>query len=201
MKSHDSFIHNRNSRWLAPAMARICFALACAAPASALAADTPPVEAKAPDKTVVLRYTRGGAWFVSEPLKEQYDKLLARIGALRADLDAERITGADAQRDLKDLQVQLDKLRDRIEKEKVLVSPVKLHRQTATSEFDLGASRMLVITADNVRLEGWDGPKVKCVLDKTVLAPDDKPVDDQLQGLKVVHHSGQAHRSGRQIRR
>jgi hypothetical protein len=185
-------VQNRNARLLARALFRICVALTCAVPIRAIAAGPPEVEAQAPDKTVVLRYTRGGAWFISEPLKDQYDALLARVGALRADLEAERITGAEAQRELEGLQAQLNQLRDKIEKEKVLVSPVKVHQQTETTEFDLGASGMLVITADNIRVEGWDGPKVKCVLEKTVLAPDDKPVDEQLQGLKVVHHYAKA---------
>jgi len=184
-------IHNRIDNLVAPTLLRICIAFTFAASVSAMAADTQ-VTGQAPDKTVVLRYTRGGAWFVSEPLKDQYDSLLARVGALRADLDAERITGADAQRQLADLQTQLNQLRDRIEKEKVLVSPVKLHQQSETTEFDLGPSALLVITADNIHVEGWDGPKVKCVLEKTVLAPDDKPVDEHLKGLKVVHHYGQA---------
>ncbi|HWE95037.1 MAG TPA: hypothetical protein VG269_13810 [Tepidisphaeraceae bacterium] len=192
MKPHHTFIQGRISKFLAPNVLRFCVAFTCAAPACALAQKPPQVEAKAPDKTVVLRHTRGGAWFVSEPLKDEYDKLLARVGALRADLDAERITGAEAQRELENLQFQLSKLRDRIEKEKVLVSPVKVHEQSETTLFDLAPSRMLVITADNVRVVGWDGPQVKCVLDKTVLAPDDKPVDADLAGLKVVHHQGVA---------
>ena len=49
--------------------------------------------------------------------------------------------------------------------------------------YELGPYRLLVITADNIRIEGWDGPQVKCVLEKTVLAPDDNPVDDHLKGL------------------
>lgn len=195
MKQQHTFIHGRMSKFLAPSVLKFCVAVTCAAPVIAMAQKPPQVEGQAPDKTVVLRHTRGGAWFVSEPLKNQYDKLLARVGALRADLDAERITGADAQRELETLQLQLNKLRDQIEKEKVLVSPVKVHQQTETTEFDLGPSRMLVITADNIRVEGWDGPKVKCVLDKTVLAPD-KPelsgLDAELNGLKVVHHHGVA---------
>ena len=150
------------------------------------------VEAKAPEKTVVLRDAQEGAWFVSEPLKKQYDALLGRVRALRADVDAERVSGTQAQQQLDALKAELQQLRDTIEKQKVLVSAVKLHQQSETTEFDLGAARMLVITADNVRVEGWDGPKVKCVLEKTVIAPDDKPVDAHLGGLKVVHRHGPA---------
>lgn len=195
MKQHHTFLQGRISRFLTPNVLRFYIAVTCAVPACAFAQKPPEVKGTAPDKTVVLRHTRGGAWFVSGPLKDEYDKLLARVGALRADLDAERITGADAQRELEKLQLQLSKLRETIEKEKVLVSPVKVHQQTETTEFELGAARMLVITADNIRVEGWDGPKVKCVLEKTVLAAD-KPeldgLDAELNGLKLVHHQGVA---------
>src|SRR5215213_3019108 len=151
------------------------------------------VKAKAPDDTVELRSAREGAWFVSEPLKKQYDALLGRVKALRADVDAERISGTQAQQQLEPMRRELQQLREAIEKQKVLVAAVKLHQQSETTQFDLGAAQMLVITADSIRVEGWDGPKVKCVLEKTVIAaPDGKPVDDHLRGLKVVHRHGLA---------
>ena len=44
----------------------------------------------------------------------------------------------------------------------------------------------------HIRVEGWDGTQVKCVLEKTVVAADDKPVDEHLQGIKLVHRHGLA---------
>lgn len=150
------------------------------------------VQAEAPPNSVVLRHTRGGAYFVAEPLKEEYDKLLARVQTLQADLDAERTTGAAVLVELKDLRDRLDKLRADIEQKKVLVSPLKVHSQTEEVSFDPGPERLLVVTADHVRVEGWDGPKVKCVIGKTVLADGDAPVDDHLKALKVVHRHAPA---------
>src|SRR5436305_6881602 len=89
-------------------------------PASVPAAD---VKAEAPPGSVVLRHTRGGAYFVAEPLKEEYDKLLARVQALQADLDAERVDGADVLVEPKDLRARLDKLRADIDQKKVPVAP------------------------------------------------------------------------------
>ena len=154
--------------------------------------DIPQVEGEAPAGQEALKHTRAGAYFVDTSLKEQYNRLLSRTKSLQADLDAERIGGAEALRELGDLQTKLQQLRDEIEKKKVLVQPGKLHKQSETTTFDLGPARLLFIMADDIRVEGWDGTQVKCVLDKTVVAADDKPVDEHLQGIKLVHRHGLA---------
>jgi hypothetical protein len=51
---------------------------------------------------------------------------------------------------------------------------------------------LLVITGDNIVLQGWDGSQVKCVLEKSVLAADGRPVDEHLVGLKLIHKHGPA---------
>src|SRR4051794_26950518 len=66
------------------------------------------VKADAPRDHVVLRHTPGGAYFVAGPLKEEYDRLLARVQSLQADLDAERANGPDVLVELKDLRPRLD---------------------------------------------------------------------------------------------
>jgi len=158
------------------------------------------VEGQAPPDSALLKPTRGGYFVVSKPLKERYDGLLAQVQSLQADLDAERTSGEEAMSRLQSLQVELKSLREEIEREKVLVSPVKVHRQSETTTFELGPAKLLVITADYVRVEGWEGPQVKCVLEKTVLAPDDKPVDEQLKGIKLVHRHGLADLAGENAR-
>jgi hypothetical protein len=155
-----------------------------------LADDVPRVEGTAPPGHELLAHRRGGAYFIAKALKEDYDRLLGQMKALKAELGAGRMTGEEAQRSLRDLQGQLEKLRKEIEQKRVLVSPVKIHVQTETTTFDLGPEQLLVITADNVQVEGWEGSQVKCVLEKTILAPDDKPVDAHLKGLKVIHKLG-----------
>ncbi|MGA2255050.1 MAG: hypothetical protein ABSG53_10340 [Thermoguttaceae bacterium] len=174
-------------------MLRPCWlliALTCLLAGTARSADIPQVEGEAPAGQESLQTVRGGAIFVDTSLKEQYNRLLSRVRTLQADLDAERIDGAEAFRELEDLQTKLKRLRDEIEKKKVLVLPGKFHKQSETSTLDLGPARMLFIEADNLHLEGWDGPQVKCVLEKTVIAPDNIPVDEHLRGIKLVHRHG-----------
>jgi len=172
----------------------ICFVtvFVCMLTTTARSNDVPQIEAEAPPNCAVLKHTRGGAFFVAKPLKQEYDRLLSQVESLQADLAAERISGADAQLELQTLQAELTRLREDIERKKILVEPVKVHRQSETTTFELGPARLLVITADNIRVEGWNGSRVKCVLDKTVLAPDGKPVDGHLRDMKLIHRHGQA---------
>ena len=172
-------------------LTRGVFCLAALPPAAAVCQVTR-VEGTAPPDSVVLEHTRGGAYFVAEPLKRAYDKLVARARALEADLDAERIGGPEALAELTGLRGKLSDLRAEIGEKRVLVSPAKVHRRAEEATFDLGPEGLLVVTADHVRVVGWDRPGVKCVLDKAVLVPDDKPVDEHLKALMVVHSAGAA---------
>jgi hypothetical protein len=167
-------------------------ALACLLAGTAQSADTPHVEGQSPPGQEALKGTRGGYFFVDTSLKQQYDRLLSRLRALQADLDAERIGGAEALNELKDLQAKLKRLRSEIEQKKVLVSLGKVHRQNETMTFDLGPARLLYIGADNLRIEGWDGPQVKCVLEKTVIAAEGAAFDENLRGIKLRHRHGPA---------
>jgi hypothetical protein len=170
----------------------LVIALACSPAGTAHGAVTPHVEGQAPPGQEVLKHTRGGAFFVDTSLKQQYGSLLSRARTLQADLDAERIGGAEALRELKDLQAKLKRLRDEIERKKVLVSPGKFYKQSETTTFDLGPARLLYVAADNLRIEGWDGPQVKCVLEKTIIAPKGAPVDENLRGTTLRHRHGLA---------
>lgn len=167
-------------------------ALACLPAGMAQGADTPHVESQVPPGHEALKKTRGGYFFVATSLKQQYDRLLSRVRALQADLDADRIGGAEALSELKDLQAKLKRLRGEIEQKKVLVSPGNFHNQSETMTFDLGPARLLFIGAGTLRVQGWDGPQVKCVLEKTVIAPDGAPVAEHLRGIRLRHRHGLA---------
>lgn len=152
--------------------------------------ELPKAKATAPDNHVQLKDTASGTYYVAKPLKEEYDKLLSRLRTLQADIESERTSGAEALSSLKSLQTDLVRLRDEIEKKKLFVPVAKTHVQTETMTFDLGSEKLLVITADNVRLVGWEGPGVKVELEKTVLSTDGKLDESELKGLKVIHKHG-----------
>ena len=157
------------------------------------------LKAKGPEGQTNLRYAFGGVFFVDTTLKDEYDRLLLRIRTLKSGLDDGRIGSAGSftglKEELKDLQTKLDGLQKKIEKKKTFISLGKLHKQTETVTFDPGPERLLVVTAGNVHLEGWDGPQVKCVLEKQVIVPDKNEsttADKQLSSIRPVHRYGAA---------
>lgn len=159
---------------------------------TAALADDPRAKAFAPENHVQLKDTASGTYYVAKPLKEEYDRLLNKLRVLKGDIESERTSGAEALRSLKSLQTDLASLRDEIEKTKLFVPVAKTHVQTDTTTFDLGAERLLVITADNVRLVGWEGPGVKVELEKTILSTDGKLDEAELKGLQLIHRHGKA---------
>jgi hypothetical protein len=159
----------------------------------ALAADDDQVvKAEAPPDYAVLSHTRGGAYFVPKDLMERHDQLLARVARIKSDLAAGKMKADAALRELKDVEPLLDSLRKELQEKKVLVSPIKVQKQTEELLFDLGPERLLIITADHLRVVRWDGPKVKCVLDKSLLATSDKPETEEFKALKLTHRLGTA---------
>jgi hypothetical protein len=158
----------------------------------AWADDPPKLAAQAPSGEVMLKRTQGGAYFVAKDLKEKYDQLLSRLSQLKSDLSAGRLPADDALRELKELKPQLEALRKEIETRKVLVSPVKAQKQTEELAFNPGPEQRLIITADQIHVVGWDGPQVKCVLEKTVLSSNDQPETQEFEALRLVHRHARA---------
>lgn len=154
------------------------------------AQELPRASAKAPENHVALKKTVSGGYFVAKPLKEEYDKLLGSLRLLKADIDAGTTSGASALRELADLQTKLEALRLQIEAQKVLVPIAKEHQAQEAVTFDLGKERCLVISANDVRVVGWDQPGVKCELDKTVLSTGAEIDQADLAAIKVVHVHG-----------
>src|SRR5688500_9483684 len=166
---------------------RLALAALISVSSTAALAEEPRAKAFAPENHVELKDTVSGSYFIAKPLKEEYDRLLSRLKTLQADIESERTSGAEALRTLKELQTKLQDLRKEIEDKKILVPIAKTHQKIETTTFDLGKEKLLVITSDNVRLVGWEGPGVKCELEKTVLTADGKLDDAQMNSLKLIH--------------
>ena len=164
---------------------RLLFVALLVISSRAARAELPKAKATAPDNHVQLKDTASGTYYVAKPLKEEYDKLLSRLKTLQADIESERTSGTEALRSLKTLQSDLAHLREEIELKKVFVPVAKTFQQTKTLTFDLGPEKLLVITADNVRLIGWEGPGVKVVLEKTILSAAGNRDEEAIKGQKV----------------
>lgn len=150
------------------------------------------LEGKAPPGQAIVGHLRGGAFFVDKELKRRHDDLLAQSRELQFAVKSDATNAADAQEQLRFLEGELDGLRGEIEAKKVFVPAATTQTETEEAEFELGAERLLVITADRVNVRGWDQPRVTVVLKKFVLAADAEPAIDELDALRVVHRQAAA---------
>src|SRR5436190_17064111 len=161
-----------------------------AAPTAAQRSEIPRAKIAVPDGMAALSDTLTGSYFVAEPLKRQYDDLLGRLDTLRRDIDRGQVAGADALQRLAELRTSLRDLRDLLDKSKVLIPAVQAHAQEQTMTFDVGPERLVVITADKVRVVGTDEDKVRCTLEKVYLGGDAKEAEGEFAAIKVVHRHG-----------
>lgn len=150
-----------------------------------LAKDTKP--AQAPPDHAVLAETLYGWIFAPQKLKREYDQLLGRLDALQADIDAGKLTAVEARRELATVRERLVVLRRELEQSKVRVDAGKLHEQTEELEFELGAERRLAITANQIRVVGWDKPRVRCELKRQVLTVGDETPEKHLDAIRLKH--------------
>jgi hypothetical protein len=172
-------------------LATFGFAVASEPPATSLRADEQRVStAQAPPRQDVLQFAGGGVYYVAKSLKERRDRLIEQLQSLKTHVDEADISGDEALKRLASLKSDLESLQKQLDENKMFVTPFKKSTQTDTVTFDLGAEKLVVITADDVRVESWAGPDVKCFLEKTVFTAGDEPAEPQLKALAVVHERG-----------
>ena len=142
-------------RVAAAAMTFAVGAATCIVPAQP--ADGNEIEGQAPPNMAILKHARGGAWFVAQDLKDKYDRLLDQVRVLQSELEHKGLSANEAHARIGGLRGELDALRREIESKKVLISPLKVHTRQETTLFDLGPEKLLLITGDDIVVEGWDG--------------------------------------------
>jgi hypothetical protein len=151
--------------------------------------------ADAPPNQAIVGNKLGGRYFAPEALKESYDKLVSKVRSLETEVREGRITSAQAQQEIEQLQKELTEVREQIERQKTFVPAGEIHTQSDSISFKLGPDRRILILATKVRIIGWDKPEVKCVLDKTVLTPRDQTAEKHFEQIQVVHE----HRTAAEI--
>ncbi len=159
---------------------------------SAIAEEPLKLSADLPEGQAIVGGKFGGYYFAAKSLQEEYDKFLKQVDILRGEIRRGELTGREASERVRMLEGELRKVRETIESTKQLVSIGTVSTQTETFEFELGAEKLLFLAnIAKVRLIGWDGPGVKCVLAKTVVT-DGKDPDKQLAAIRLVHRHGPA---------
>ena len=127
-----------------------------------------------------------GTWYIGRELKKRYDAWLLEVRDIEQRVLNGKISPSEARDALAGLRKSLAKLREQIDRQKKLVSAFQIVTQEIDGTIELGPERLLVVTADRIRLVGWDKPHLKYVVRKKVLSTG-KSVDDHLAGIKVVH--------------
>ena len=167
----------------------IC-AFLCDILSPAIGADDWDKYANAPPNHAVLSDTLNGWYFVPKESKRVYDETLRRLESLQTEVESGRLKAKDAKAELAELKLQLIGLRLTLVASRVHVAGAEIHEQTETSEFEMGPEKRLTITANHVRVVGWEGKKIKVELKKMVLSTDSKPVEDHLKAIRIVHQHG-----------
>jgi hypothetical protein len=142
--------------------------------------------AVAPAGTDVFETSFEGTWFVERELKKSYDALISEVQTLEQRVSKGDISSAQARESIAKLRESLASVREKIDKEKTLVSAFEIVRQEVEGRIDLGPEKLLVVTADRIKVVGWAESYVKYVVVKKVLSTG-TPVDEHLAGIKIIH--------------
>ena len=145
----------------------------------------------APDNTVRVGSTLGGAYFVDKNLVKRSAALKSQLVSIREKILRGDIDGAEALKQLEEIESKLSQIAQEIEAQKVLVSAFNVYTKKETVELPLGEEGLVIINGDKVRIRPWDGVGVKCVLEKTILAKS-QPDDSEFSEIKLVHDLGTA---------
>jgi hypothetical protein len=89
----------------------------------------------------------------------------------------------------------LNGLLQTIDHAKLYLPGATVHKRTETTHVPIQPDDLLLVDAENVDIRGWDGPDVRCVLEKTVLDDDGGKVADDFAGIELVARKG----SGREF--
>lgn len=140
----------------------------------------------APANYGILEREATGVVYVDKELLHRYNELVGQAKKLRERINAGETSRGQADQDLKNLRSQLSALRELIDQNKVLVEPYESFTRRDEITFPLSKSGMIVITADNVRVKGWEGPGIRCVMEKTVLG-ESEPAKSEFDAIAMNH--------------
>ena len=177
-------------RYTRPLLLSVCMALALCALARGQEkkepAENKPAVATAPPNMVPWGKTREGSYFVDKELLERYEACRARLAEVRDAIARGDATSDAATKSLDEIQRDAEALRKELEAKKVLVAAYQVFSQTSETTFPLSDERLVIITGDHVIVRGWEGPGIKCVLEKTIISQA-PPAASEFDAINVQH--------------
>ena len=145
-----------------------------------------PATGQAPAGYDILEHLSTGVVYVDRALLERYRELVDRVEGLRTQIVNGVTSSKVAKDELKQLREELTTLRVLIDQKKVLVEPFRSFTRTDEQQFALSNSQRIIITADNVRVKGWDGTGIRCVMEKLILS-EQEPDPLEFDAISVKH--------------
>ncbi|MEM9659371.1 MAG: hypothetical protein AAF961_13520, partial [Planctomycetota bacterium] len=145
----------------------------------------------APPNTREWGNALGGAYYVDKVLLQRYEAVKERLTRVRADIARGAVTSAAAEHTLAEIQEVSALLRSELERKKIFVGAYDVYSQTSEQTFPLGDERLVVMTGDHVVVKGWEGPGIKCVLQKVIVAKQ-QPDEAEFDAMRVKHELGSA---------
>ena len=142
--------------------------------------------AVAPGDSAIFAQDRAGAYFIARPLKEKYDSLEKRVAALRTDIREAKIDSARAHSQIAGLQAELRDLLLQIGATKLYIPGAKIQTRIESTLIPIADNELLLIDCESIELEGWSGPGIECMLEKTVLDEDGTRFDADFAGIKLI---------------
>jgi hypothetical protein len=127
-----------------------------------------------------------GAYYIARPLMEKYERLRKAVAELRSEINSARIDPARARTQVASLQTELNDLLQTIDRAKLYIPGATVHKRTETTNVPIRPDDLLLVDCENVDIRGWDGPDLRCVLEKTVLDDDSGKVADDFAGIELV---------------
>lgn len=142
--------------------------------------------ATAPLNSEAFESSFEGTWFVDTALKKKHDSAVALVERLNKEINGgerEKVEGTIA---LKKAELALKEVRRSIEESKTRVSAFDIKTETIEKDIELGPERLMIVTADRIKIVGWHEPHARIVFVKKVLSVE-APVEDHLAALEVTH--------------
>jgi len=140
----------------------------------------------APPSMRNMESTLGGAYFVDQELLDRYEALKTQLVQIREDIALGTTSRDVAMMTLAAIEAQSKRLRADLEEKKVLVAAFQVYSKKTEQVFPLGEERLVIVTGDHVIVRGWDGPGIKCVIEKVIVAKE-QPEDSEFDAIRVKH--------------